>query len=626
MRAFGPTLFALFIMMIGSQTAHAQRPAEANLEIAYRKSDAMIPMRDGAKLYTEIYVPQGIDAQAPIILVRTPYGVANADGSFTRYFQSTFRELLTDKYVFAVQDARGRHRSEGTFEWNRPIRHREDPEAIDASTDAYDTIEWLIENTPNNGRVGMLGVSYPGWYVTMALIDPHPALKAASPQASPSDYFIGDDFYHFGAFRLSPSAELPYLFDFDPRKNSRFPYDQVDTYEFFLDLGPLANMNRKYLHDRSPTWNQFIRHDTYDEYWEQGGTMQHLTSLSVPTLNVVGWWDAENLGGALDIYDQLESTEDRNNSWLVVGPWAHGQWARGPSDHLGAYRFGSDLTKDYQQDIEATFFKSLLWDSEAVQLPEATLFQTGSNKWKRYDCWPPVEARPERWYLSTNGVLSKDLLTTKGDFREFISDPNNPVPYSKRPIMGFWQGLNGSDDARFGRAGKLWKVEDQRFVDGRPDVLTFVSQPLAEDLEVAGKIKAHLSVSTSGTDSDWVVKLIDVYPEAYLDQPEMGGYQLMIADDVIRAKFREGFREPKPVRPNVPEPITIDLRTRNHLFRKGHRVMVQVQSSWFPLIDRNPHKFLRIPDAKEEDFQTATQRVYCTNVLPSYVELPVIKN
>lgn len=618
-------LLVLASIVANCAVGFGQEQDENAPEKLYRKSSSMIPMRDGVKLYTEIYFPKNEDEPKPIILLRTPYGVADADGGFTRYFRSTFRELLKDRYIFAIQDARGRHRSEGQFEWNRPIRPRESPQAIDASTDAYDTIEWLIQNTENNGRVGMLGVSYPGWYVTMALIDPHPALKAASPQASPSDYFIGDDFYHFGAFRLSPSAELPYLFDFDPRKNSRFPYDQIDTYEFFLDLGPLANMNRDYLRDRSPTWNHFVRHDSYDEYWKKGGTLQHLNSLEVPTLNVVGWWDAENLGGALDIYDQLESTKDHEKSWLVVGPWSHGQWARGPSDHLGEYDFGSDLTSYYQRDIEAPFFKSLLWDNESVSLPEATLFQTGSNQWKTYESWPPANATSKNWFLSTDGKLTDELPTANAGYREFTSDPNTPVPYSKRPIMGFWQGLPGSQDPRFGRAGKLWKVEDQRFVQGRPDVLTFVGEPLKEDVEVAGHIEACLTASTSGTDCDWVVKLIDVYPESYPEKPEMGGYQLMIADDVLRAKFRESFEKPKPMQPNVPEKVTINLRTRNHLFRAGHRIMVQVQSSWFPLIDRNPQKFMRIPEAVEADFQLAQQRIYCELGRESYIKLPIVE-
>ena len=597
----------------------------------YSKSDVMIPMRDGVRLYTEIYTPRDQQEAQPILFLRTPYRVADPQGEFTRYFRTTFRELAQDGYIIAVQDARGRHNSEGQFEWNRPVRHRADPDAIDASTDAYDSIEWLVENcAQNNGRVGMLGVSYPGWYVTMALIDPHPALRAASPQASPSDYFIGDDFFHFGAFRLAPSAELPYLFDFDARQNARFPYDQIDTYEFFLDLGPLSNMNERYLHGVSPTWNNFMEHATYDQYWKTGGTLQHLTELTVPTLNIVGWWDAENLGGALDIYSQLESVDEDDLNYLVVGPWAHGQWASGPNEHLGAYQFGSDTVAYYQREIEAEFFDHHLRDATELRLNEATLFQTGSNKWTAFDDWPPMDdADRTNLYLRDNGRLSFESYQSPTDaseqaFVSFTSDPSRPVPYSARPIMGFWSGLAGSDDPRFGRSGKLWKVEDQRFVDGRPDVLTFVTDPLTEELQISGYLEAILYASTSGTDCDWVVKLIDVYPEKYPEQPEMGGYQLMIADDVLRGKFRSSFQHPEPLQPGVVEAFVIDLRTRNHLFRKGHRIMVQIQSSWFPLIDRNPQTFVDIPTAEESDYQSAEHRVYFSTQHKSRILLPVV--
>lgn len=599
--------------------------AEPPVAELYNKHVEMIPMRDGVRLYTEIYTPNDQTGDLPIIFLRTPYGVKNADGGFTAYIKTTFRELAKDRYIFAVQDARGRHESEGKFEWNRPVRHRSDPDAIDASTDAYDSIDWLVKNVErNNDRVGMLGVSYPGWYVTMALIDPHPALNAASPQASPSDYFIGDDFYHFGAFRLGPSAELPYLFDFDPKSNARFPFDQIDTYEFFLDMGPLANMNERYLKNVSPTWDNFMAHANYDEFWKTGNTLQHLTEVAVPTLNVVGWWDAENLGGALDIYDKLEPLDKEEQNWIVVGPWAHGQWARGPNDHLGVYDFGSDTVKYYQREIESPFFAYYLKGKGKPELPEATMFQTGSNEWKNYDKWPPTEnAVSKELYLHANGELSFDK-PTPGDetgFVEYVSDPNKPVPYSKRPIMGFWKGLDGSKDPRFDRAGILWKVEDQRFVADRPDVVSFVTEPLTEDVEVAGRIVAHLFASTTGTDSDWIVKLIDVYPEQYPDKPEMGGYQLMIADDVLRGKFRHNFEKPEPLEPSKVEEFTIDLRTRNHLFRKGHRIMVQVQSTWFPLIDRNPQKFIDIPTATESDYQIAKQRVYCSQEHPSRITI-----
>lgn len=601
---------------------------DSGFEQQYTKHTHMIPMRDGVRLYTEVYLPNRAEPAAPIIFLRTPYGVKNAQGGFTGYFRSTFRELAKDGYIFAVQDARGRHESEGEFEWNRPLRHHRDPKAIDPSTDAYDSIDWLIKELPgNNGRVGMLGVSYPGWYVTMALINPHPALRAASPQASPSDYFIGDDFFHFGAFRLQPSAELPYLFDFDPKQNSRFPYDQVDTYEFFLDLGPLSNMNAKYLRGASPTWDRFMRHATYDEYWQTGNTLQHLTEVKVPTLNVVGWWDAENLGGALDIYHRLETADRDHKNWIVVGPWAHGQWARGPVDRLGSYHFGSDTVTYYQREIEAPFFARHLKDQATESLPEAVMFQTGSNQWKRYEQWPPIkQTERQDWFLTTHGGLQREKPSAAGanlSFVEYVSDPAKPVPYSQRPIMGFWQGLPGSNEERFGRAGILWKVEDQRFVSDRSDVVTFVTEPLTEPVEVTGQLTAQLFASTTGTDSDWVVKLIDVYPENYAEQPEMGGYQLMIADDVLRGKFRNGFEKPQAIEPGKVESYRIDLRTRNHLFRPGHRIMVQIQSSWFPLIDRNPQTFVDIPNATEADYQRATQRIYCSPEYPSRIEMSV---
>lgn len=610
--------------------AAAPLPAQAPMTELYQKSKVMIPARDGVHLYTEIYTPRDQTEPLPIIFLRTPYRVADPDGGFTRYFATGFLELATDRYVFAVQDARGRHGSEGKFEWNRPVRHRSDPEAVDASTDAHDSIAWLVSNIPNNnGRVGMLGVSYPGWYVTMALIDPHPALRAASPQASPSDYFIGDDFYHFGAFRLSPSAELPYLFDFDPKDNARFPYDQVDTYEFFLDLGPLSNMNARYLKGVSPTWDNFMAHATYDDYWRAGGTLQHLDAVTVPTLNVVGWWDAENLGGALDIYDKLEPLDRDGRNWIVVGPWAHGQWSRGPGDHLGEYQFGSDTVAYYQREIEAPWFAFHLKDQGQLDLPEATMFQTGSNEWKTYEAWPPREKTSDRdLYLHRGGALSFTAPAQSDPqqgYAGWVSDPDKPVPYSKRPIMGFWSGMSGSREARFGRAGVLWKVEDQRFVADRPDVLVFETEPLAEDLEVTGRIQVTLFASTSGTDADWVVKLIDVYPEDYGPRREMGGYQLMIADDVLRGKFRKGFEKPQAVGPGEVNEYVIDLRTRNHMFRKGHRVMLQVQSTWFPLIDRNPQTFVDIPKAQASDYRAAEQRVYFTRGHASRVRLPVVR-
>ena len=367
-----------------------------------------------------------------------------------------------------------------------------------------------------------------------------------------------------------------------------------------------------------------MKHATYDDFWQEGGTLQHYKELAVPTLNVVGWWDAENLGGALDLYDKLESLDDQQLNHIVVGPWAHGQWASGPTDHLGAYPFDSRTVEHYQREIEARFFAFHLKGEGSLELPEALMFQTGSNEWRSYSLWPPLPSSElTELYLQDDGKLSFAKPTEEGS-TEYISDPDHPVPFSARPIMGFWSGLAGSSDARFSRSGKLWKVEDQRFVSGRPDVVTFTTEPLKQDVTVEGLIEVQLFASTSGTDCDWVVKLIDVYPEDYEPQKEMGGYQLMIADDVLRAKFRNSFAEPQPVTPNQVERYTIQLRSRNHQFRAGHRIMLQVQSTWFPLIDRNPQTFVNIPEATESDFQRSTQRIYFGNEHPSSVRLSIL--
>jgi len=623
-----PVKFVAFSLFVATLAA-CSPPEERSMKQVYSRSEIMVPMRDGIKLYTEVFTPDDAQGPLPIILVRTPYDASSSDDDYGRVFNNIFRELAKGRYIFAVQDARGRFKSEGKFEWNRPVRHMTDPDAIDASTDAYDSIDWLINNMENNnGRVGMLGVSYLGWYTTMALIDPHPALKAASPQASPSDYFVNDDFFHHGAFRLSPSAELPYLFDFDPKENSRFPYDQVDTYEFFLDMGPLSTMNDKYLHGVSPTWNNYMAHSTYDEYWQTGGTLQHLTEVTVPTLNVVGWWDAENLGGALDIYDQLEPRDSQGLNRIVVGPWSHGQWFTEEATALGNYQFGSNTSSYYQKEIEAPWFAFHLKGEGETNLSEATMFQTGSNQWKNYDAWPPESGVTQKnLYLHADGRLSFDPPAEgdAGAHESYVSDPAKPVPYSKRPIMGFWSPLKDSKVDRFQRAGKLWKTEDQRFVHDRQDVLSWITEPLEEDMEVSGAIAAQLFASTTGTDSDWVVKLIDVYPEKYQAEIEMGGYQLMIADDVLRGKFRNSFETPEPITPNKVTGYTVNLRTRNHMFRQGHRIMVQVQSSWFPLIDRNPQKFVDIPSATAEDYLKAEQKIYFSPASPSHISLPVVE-
>jgi hypothetical protein len=503
----------------------------------------------------------------------------------------------------------------------RDPRAKTDPGAVDESTDTYDTIEWLLKNVPdNNGRVGILGISYGGWLTTMALLDPHPALRAASEQASPADQFLGDDFHHNGAFRLSYSFEYAAMME-TGKTNFSFQFDRYDTFEWYLlNLGALSNANARYFHGTIPTWNDFVAHPNYDAFWRKQAFAPYLKSLKlqVPNLNVAGWWDQEDFYGPVAIYETLEKNDSNHLNFLVAGPWNHGGWAHGAGSSLGPVRFGSDTSKYFREKIQAAWFAYWLKDKGNLPFPEALTFQTGTNRWQAFDAWPPREQIRERFlYFRDSSHLAFDPPAEKSPqaFDSYVSDPFHPVPYRHRPIGPTYPGPGWP----------AWLVEDQRFVHLRPDVLSWETEPLREDVEVAGDIVAHLFASTTGTDSDWVVKLIDVYPEEDPQEPAMGGYQLMIADEVSRARFRNSFEKPQPVVPNRVMEYTIDLHTNNHCFLKGHRIMVQVQSTWFPVIDRNPQKFVpNTFEAKEADYQPATQRVYRSKNFPSNVEIPVI--
>ena len=583
---------------------------------AFDKRQIMIPMRDGVRLNTEIYVPRRATEPLPILFTRTPYGLRHDDAGLHASLSSSYAELAEDGYIFVFQDIRGRYESEGEFVMLRPPRAGGDPDAIDEGTDTYDTIEWVLENVPNhNGRVGILGISYGGWLTVMGMIEPHPAVAAASPQASPADMFIGDDFLHNGALRLAAAFGYAALMETD-KTNRPFQFDQRDVYEWYLDLGPLSNANEKYLHGTIPTWNAFMENPNYTEYWKRQGVTQYLTAVHMPTLNVAGWWDAEDFYGPMAIYDALERHDTAGVNFLVAGPWRHGGWARSDGQTLGPLDFGSNTSAYYRSELQARFFAHYLKDRGSWDIGEAHTFQTGGDTWTSHESWPPTEAVTVRnLYFHDSGMLSFDAPRNRAAdaFDAYVSDPDKPVPYMPRPIPGFWQG---------GQA--LWKVTDQRFVHGRPDVLSWETEELEEDVVVAGDIIAHLFASTTGTDADWVVKLIDVYPENYPDDPEMAGFQLMIADEVLRAKFRNGFERPEPVPSNAVVGYSIDLNSRHHRFRRGHKIMVQVQSTWFPLIGRNPQTFVNIPTATEADYQKATQRVYRSAAYPSHIALPVV--
>jgi len=618
-----------------SQRPHArmrmQEGASAAIDFSaiFSKTEVMIPARDGVKLHTEIYVPKHATEPLPFFLTRTPYGLSDDAKGYSRLL-NLYNEMIPDGYIFVFQDIRGRYGSEGTFVMQRDPRDRTDPHSIDEGTDTYDTIDWLLKNVPNNnGRAGEAGISYGGWLTAMALIEPHPALKAVSEQASPADMFLGDDFHHNGAFRLSYGFE--YAAGMETGKtNFQFQFERYDTYDWYLALGPLSNANALYLHGRLPTWNNFVAHPNYDEFWDKEAFTRYFKdlSLTVPNLNVAGWWDQEDFYGPIRIYELLESHDAKHNNCLAVGPWNHGGWAHGRGEKLGSVDFGSDTAAYFREKIQAPWFAYWLKGKGSLPLRKAEAFETGSNQWKNWDAWPPRDGvTPRKLYFRANGGLSFDSPTAEEnpaarnsqngeDFDSYISDPANPVPYRHRPIEETY-----SEGSRW----FWWLTEDQRFVENRPDTFTWQTGPLTDDVTIAGDVVAHLFASTTGTDSDWIVKLIDVYPEKYEPDHKMGGYELMIADEVFRGRFRNSFEKPEPFVPNQVTPITIDLHTNSHAFLKGHRMMVQVQSTWFPVIDRNPQKYVpNIFEARASDYIKTTQRIYRSKLHPSNLEIPVV--
>ncbi len=611
-------LWVCLIVLFGLISIRGSRSAQTPPDptSAFTKEEVMIPMRDHVRLHTLIFTPKEGQGPWPIIFLRTPYGIEEAPKI---QLAGYLKDLAADGYIFAFQDIRGRFKSEGQFVMNRPPRDKKNPHSIDESTDAYDSIDWMVKNVPhNNGRVGMMGISYGGWLTAMALLDPHPALKAISPQASPADMFLGDDFHHNGAFRLSYGFEYAAMMETD-KTNFRFKFDKYDTFEWYFGLGPLSNADREYFHGRLPTWEDFVNHPNYDRFWQTQAVTPYMTRVTVPTLSVAGWWDQEDFYGPVAIYEALEKHDAQHINFLVVGPWNHGGWSRGEGRTLGPIDFDSNTGEYYRAKIQAPWFAHYLKDQGRLPLQEALTFQTGSDRWVLTDAWPQQQdVVRKNLYFRTGHELSFDPPSTMGAKAadRYISDPNNPVPYRHRPISPTYPGPGWP----------TWLLQDQRFVHLRPDTLTYESDVLPHNVVVAGDIVARLFASTTGSDCDWIVKLIDVYPEDYSKDPKLGGYQLMIADEVFRARFRKSFEKPAPVVPNQITPYRIDLHTNNHAFLKGHRIMVQIQSTWFPIIDRNPQKYVpNIFKATQADFQKATQTIYRSKIYPSHLELPVIK-
>lgn len=589
----------------------------------------MIPMRDGVRLETVILVPKKAQGPLPIVLARSPYGIWEDEKPLHFPWATPF---LADGYVFVMQSVRGRYGSEGKFVMFRPLHDAKEPKGADEATDAYDTIAWLIANVPNNnGRVGMMGTSYLGLTAAIAEVEPHPALKAIVEEASPADQFLGDDFHHNGGFRLAYGFEFVALLE-TSNTNANFAYDRGDIYDFFLALGPLSNADKRYFHGKMPTWNQFATHPNYDAYWKDMSFDTQLKTASVPIMNVAGWWDQEDFYGPLRIHKIFEKNDKDKKNSLVAGPWNHGGW-HGPGQKLGIIDFGSKTGDYFREKLKAPFFAYHLHGKGKGDFAEATVFETGTNRWRSFDAWPPQSgAQTKRLYLHPGHALSFESPkeTGKAAVDTYVSDPKNPVPYQPRPIAGLFT----SDQ------WPIWQVQDQRFAADRADVLVYATPPLEEDITIAGDVSVELYAGTSGTDSDWIVKLIDVYPEGVLPPrpkgnefgpppegtpPDMRGYQLMIDGDVLRGRFRESFEKPVPMKPNALAKYTIPLHSHAHVFQKGHKIMLHVQSSWFPVIDRNPQKYVpNIFEATEADFITTTQQIARSREAPSAIVLPVL--
>lgn len=588
---------------------------------SYSKKTYMIPMRDGIKLFTLVLSPTGNTSPLPFLIQRTPYGadlpIKEDSAILTQKLPSYFRSMAQEGYIFVFQDIRGKFKSEGSFEMNRPVYHLLDKSKTDESTDAYDAVDWLIKNIGNNnGKAGIFGISYDGYTALDASIDPHPALKASSPQASPTDMFLGDDFHHNGAFRLSYGFEYSYLVENEKEANSDFPFPQFDLFDWYLKLGSLKNVNEKYYKSRLPAWNDFAKHPNYDSFWQRQSMLNTVHTAQLPILHVGGYYDQEDLNGPQLMYSHLEKRDSLNRNFIILGPWNHGQWAGRKADSLGKIDFGSS-TAVWFQALQKQWFDYWLKGIGDGKFAEANCFQTGSNKWKTYDTWPPKNAETKKLYSYADNTAGFKKTNNSSGSVSYVSDPAKPIPYRAQPIEATYG---------FGSRWRTWHVEDQRFVSTRPDVISFTGDSLQNELTISGKITAHIFASTTGTDADFVVKLIDIYPDLDNKNILMSGYQLPVAMEVFRGRFRRSFENPQPLIPNKPEEFVIDLHDINHTFLKGHRLMIQIQSSWFPIIDRNPQKYIpNIFEAKESDFIKTTHTIYCNNQYATYIELPVIK-
>ena len=591
----------------------------------YTKSEYQIPMRDGVKLYTIVYSPKDTVKKYPLLLCRTPYSISpygsDMGFSFRRGLSPAF---LREEYIFVFQDVRGRFMSEGVFRHMTPfIENKKSNNNIDESSDAYDTIDWLVKNLQHHTkRAGMWGISYPGYYTSCAAINAHPALKCVSPQAPIGDWFF-DDIHHRGAFFLAPNFEFLSVMDL-PRhgltKDRVYPYNwkTSDGYNFFQRLEPLRNAKSLYFGDSIAFWNDIVAHPNYDEFWQARNIIPHLKNITPAVLVVGGWYDAEDLYGTFHTYQSIEQNNPGINNALVIGPWIHGGWARTDGSFLGNVSFGSKTSMYYRDSIELPFFNYYLKDKGLLHLPEATMFMTGKNEWKKFAQWPPANLETRKLYFHSNNRLTFDPpQSSESSFDEFVSDPSRPIPYTEDIVFDMT---------------KEYMTDDQRFTARRPDVVLYETNILPEDIIFAGPSTVHLNVSTSASDADWIVKLIDVYPEDAPDNEttrsgkKMSEYQQMVRSEIIRGRFRNSYENPVPFLPGNVENVDLEFQDVLHCFKKGHRIMVQIQSTWFPLVDLNQQKYVEnIYEAKREDFIKATHRIYHRPAEMSFIEVGVLK-
>ncbi len=598
------SLFAITLQSSVQVSAQETQSLESYIRLHYTKHEFMIPMRDGIKLMTSVFVPNDTTRTYPMLMKRTPYNVAPYGTDKYPAKLGPSELFVKAGYIFVNQDVRGRFASEGEFIQVTPhIVNKTKPTDVDESSDTFDTIEWLLKNVPNhNGRVGMYGISYPGFYAAAGMIDAHPALKAVSPQAPVGDWYF-DDFLHHGSFFLahafkwlSANATERSLPTTEPAKP--YAYPMADGYQMFLEAGSVENIDKLYLKGAIPFWQDMMQHPNRDEFWQKRALIPHLKKVAPAVMTVTGWYDAEDLYGSFKTYQSIEKQNPNVTSVLVVGPWHHGGWSSVDGDQLGNVSFGSRTAAFYRAEIELPFFEKYLKDENVAAPAEATVFETGSNVWRTFDQWPPKNTETKQLFLSEKGTLSFSPATKTerfGGYDEFVSDPNKPVPYSETITP---------------RMTIEYMVDDQRFASRRPDVLTYQTEAFTQDTVIAGPIATDLWVSTTGTDADWIVKLIDVRPDGPETTP-LAGYQMLLRSEVIRGRFRNDYAKPEAFTPGQPTQVRLELLDVLHRFQKGHRLMIQIQSTWFPLVDRNPQTFVpNIYFAKPEDFKKATHRVF----------------